>query len=92
MKTPYYKLAERIADSIYFPYWYCCERLPLEFSKEFTKIFKPKRKEMFYYSHFEHTWMAGYNTTVEEDNNLRILALLFMDQFVKSESKSRHKH
>lgn len=77
--TEFRKLSERIAKNIYRR-WHCCNVLPEKESKFFEKWFQPTHKERFEYDHLNIAWMAGEETSNSEDNNLRILALLFAEQ------------
>lgn len=83
-KSPYRQLAERIAGNTN-KMWCCCNDLPKKNAKEFEDIFHPSWKERIKYNHLYFAWMGANDTTVEQDNELRILALLFMDEFVKTD-------
>ena len=81
-KTQYYKLAEKIASDIEGR-WFCCNDLPLKYAGEFEFIFRPSLNEVREYDHYYGGWMGGLCMTRKQNNELRILALLFMDQYVK---------
>lgn len=82
-KSPYRELAERIEGNIEGR-WFCCKDLPKENAKTFQGVFHPSPSELKQYNHIREVWMGARNTTQEQDNGLRILALLFMDEFVKT--------
>lgn len=77
--TEFSKLAERIGKDI-DGLWYCCVHLPENESKFFAEWFKPTDKEREKYNHAFHSWMNGYDESDTDNNNLRILALLFAEQ------------
>ena len=83
-KSPYRKLAERIEGNIECS-WHCCTDLPKQSAKAFADIFHPSDSEIFEYNHLRISWMSEVFTTIKQDNELRILALLFMDEFVKTD-------
>ena len=81
-KTEYYKLAERIANDIEC-LWWCCANLPNKKTQHFASVFYPSRVEQKKYKLRSLGWMGSENKSDEYNNNFRILALLFMDQYVK---------
>jgi hypothetical protein len=78
-KTPYYKLAERIAKNIN-GVWYCCNDLPVDYADTFEFVYRPSPKEEREYRHYNGGWMGEICAPIQQDNNLRILALLFMHE------------
>ena len=86
-KTAYRKLAEKIAGTIDYKYHSCCIDLPEIESVIFDWFFKPTEIERKLYNHYEVLWLGAYNQTDIQDNNFRILCLLFMDEMWKSEFK-----
>ncbi len=83
-KSEYRKLAEEIAENIY-GIWWCCTKLSKPKAKKFKSIFEPTKLEKKEYNHLDFVWMANINSTRSENNNFRILALLFMDEFTKTD-------
>lgn len=86
-KTAYRRLAEKIEATINYRYHSICIDLPeLEFVL-FEYFFKPTENELIEYNHYQVIWMGAYNQTNEQDNQDRVLSLLFMDEIFKSEFK-----
>lgn len=77
--TPYYELAERIANNIE-GHWYCCTDLPSYNASKFKILFRPTESELKEYGHVWEVWMAQHGLTEKQDNEFRILALLFMHE------------
>lgn len=84
-KSPYRQLAERIAGDIEGRYWYCCLCLPKENAKCFKVVFEPTYEEKIRHNSLFEAWLSEEGTSTQYDNNVRILALLFMDEFVKTD-------
>lgn len=78
--TAFIKLAERIGENIHSQFRFCCTDLPRKESDFFTVWFKPTEKEIETYNHLYGPWMGTADSNSKQDNNLRILALLFAEQ------------
>lgn len=83
-KSEYRILAEKIAKNINRR-WGCCMELPYPHKYHFAEIFRPKEKERRKYNCSVIFWMSKYAKSNEQDNEFRILALLFMDEFTKTD-------
>lgn len=78
--TEFRKLAKRIGRYIDDGFWRCCVDLPEKEAYFFKLWFEPTMKERRIYNHLSGSWMSEKTTPISEDNNLRILALLFAEQ------------
>ncbi len=83
-ETAYYRAAKKIAKRMHCING-CCNYLSYNESNLFTQYFKPTEQEILKYRHSCIFWMSEIGKTWEENNELRILALLFMDEFVKTD-------
>ena len=86
--TEFRKLSERIGKDIN-GWWYCCNDLPKKEANFFEKWFKPTLEERREYDHLYGAWMGREATLKSEDNNLRILALLFAEQIWEEENDKK---
>lgn len=77
--TEFRRLAERIADNI-DDVWFCCVDLPEEQVEFFTEWFKPTLEEMDMYNHTDFLFMSELGVSRIDNNNFRILSLLFAEQ------------
>lgn len=77
--TEFRRLAERIAEDIY-GIWFCCNELHKSEKDFFSRWFMPSIDELITYGHSEKSWMHEYGKSLSENNNIRILALLFAEQ------------
>lgn len=79
MTTEYYQLAERIGNDLN-GCWYCCADLPDKEAAEFAAMYEDDARASEIHTAGWAVWMADYNTTSEQDNALRVLALLLMHE------------
>lgn len=91
-KSNYRRLAERISQTMSLQHGCCCG-LPLEEALDFKEFFEPSFIEKRRYKHHGRYWMQrfyelrDYKRDLTEGNNMRILALLFMDEITQTEKK-----
>jgi len=89
MKTPFRELAESIAKNMKEVRG-CCSNLPGIPSDFFIDFFMPTAEEREEYDCSLWWWMGGINTTIQQDNQDRITALLFADQLWQDEENYKY--
>lgn len=86
MKTEFIELAVKIHSKINSPFWFLCYDLSKEKAVFIEKYFKPTDKERIKFDmNMGSAWLSEEDAPFHQDNQFRIMVLLFADLMWRDE-------
>lgn len=85
MNKEFIELAQEIDAKINLSNWFLCADLPYDKAKFVEKHFKPTDQEMYEYDILSYVWCRQRGAPFHQDNQFRIMVLLFADLMWRDE-------